>query len=229
MSPLLLLHGAIGSRAQFEPLQQTLSASLDVHYIDLPGHGSEPVPGDFSIEGFADFVKDYCVQHRWSKVDIFGYSMGGYVALHLAAKEPLLVNRVATLATKFHWDEATAAKEVRNLQPEIIEAKLPQFAATLKERHRALDWKDLLQKTASLLESLGKHPVLTPTQYAALQQRVLLMLGDRDKMVGLEETVAVYRALPQASLAVLPQTPHPIETVDSALLSFHLHRFFSRN
>jgi hypothetical protein len=54
----------------------------------------------------------------------------------------------------------------------------------------------------------------------------MLLLGDRDKMVLLEETVAVYKSLPNAQMAVLPCTAHPIEQVDIALLDFFVRRFF---
>ena len=51
------------------------------------------------------------------------------------------------------------------------------------------------------------------------------MLGDRDKMVSLEETTAVYKAIPHAALAVLPNTPHALEQTDPSLIAFFIHRF----
>ena len=45
------------------------------------------------------------------------------------------------------------------------------------------------------------------------------MLGDRDKMVSLDETVAVYKSLPNAEMCVLPNTPHPLEQADTGLLT----------
>jgi hypothetical protein len=48
------------------------------------------------------------------------------------------------------------------------------------------------------------------------------MIGDRDKMVRLEETVEAFRRLPNAELAVLPASPHPLEAVDTSLLSAHI-------
>jgi hypothetical protein len=53
------------------------------------------------------------------------------------------------------------------------------------------------------------------------------MLGDRDQMVSLQETLDVYKALPQAQLAVLPNTPHPIEKVDLSLVSVLVQRFLN--
>ena len=221
---LLLLHGAIGSAAQLKPLAQALSGTYTVHVLDLPGHGGTEADA-FSIPHFADFVSRYCAAQGLEKVGIFGYSMGGYVALYLAKQQPALVERIVTLATKFHWDPATAEKEKKMLRPEVIEEKLPDFARTLAERHAPGNWKELLAHTAVLLEGLGADPALKPEDYPALQTPVLLLLGDRDKMVTLEETLAVYRALPAAQLGVLPRTPHPIEAVEPSLLVPFIERF----
>ena len=61
--------------------------------------------------------------------------------------------------------------------------------------------------------------------YAAINIPVLLLLGDRDKMITLEETIAVFNQLPNAQMAMLPGTPHPIEQVDISLLSFLIEKF----
>jgi pimeloyl-ACP methyl ester carboxylesterase len=213
MEPLILLHGALGSRPQLTALAEQLAQHYDVHALDFPGHGGTPLPEQFSISSFAQYVQEYCKAQGLTKVSLFGYSLGGYVALYLARQQPQLVNRVVTLATKFHWDEATAAREVKMLQPDAIEQKVPQFARTLQERHAPADWKEVLRHTASMMEGLGKQNALAPEDYKEISCPCLLMLGDRDKMVTLEETVAVYRQLPHGQLAVLPNTPHPLEGV----------------
>jgi len=52
------------------------------------------------------------------------------------------------------------------------------------------------------------------------------MLGDRDKMVSQEETARIQKSIPNAQLAILPGTPHPIEQVDISLLTGHLRHFY---
>ncbi len=221
---LLLLHGAIGSAAQLTPLAEVLKSRYHVHVLEFPGHGG--TEGDtFSIPHFADFVSGYCDEQGLDKVGIFGYSMGGYVALYLAQQRPALVAQVVTLATKFHWDPAIAEREKKMLQPAVIEEKLPAFAKTLAERHAPGDWKQVLARTAQMLEGLGADNALKPEDYAGIATPTLLLLGDRDRMVTLEETVAVYNALPQAELGVLPGTGHPIESVQPQLLAGFIERF----
>ena len=227
MQHLILLHGAIGSSGQLKALEQILSSKFEVHNLDLPGHGGSALPEEYSIQFFAGHVKKYCQEKQLENISIFGYSMGGYVAMYLAKTNPELVQRIVTLATKFHWDETTAAKEIKMLQPDIIRQKLPDFARTLEERHAPLNWEVVMSKTAAMLTSLGKDNALKIEDYASIKQPCLVMLGDRDKMVSFEETVAVYKALPNAALSILPSTPHPVEFVDNEMLTYILQRFLS--
>src|SRR5215204_5855234 len=100
MQDLVILHGAIGSATQFTLLEQQLSSNFNIHNLDLPGHGGSQSTGVFSIESFAEYVSNYCEQKRLKSVCLFGYSMGGYVAMYLAKNYPGLIHKVATLATK---------------------------------------------------------------------------------------------------------------------------------
>ena len=226
MNHLLFLHGAIGSASQLESLRKRLDKHYHVHVPDFPGHGGTPIPEKFSIPLFARFIKDYCRQNGLERVQIFGYSMGGYVGLHLAQTETALVEKVITLATKFNWDPVIAEKETSMLQPDKIETKLPSFAASLRERHAPENWKTVLEKTAQMLQGLGAAKASVSPRWSEIQQPVLVVLGDRDKMVSQEETLAVYRQLPQGQYCVLPGTAHPIESVDPELIECIIRRFF---
>jgi pimeloyl-ACP methyl ester carboxylesterase len=229
MKTLLLLHGAIGADDQLQPLAQVLAAHYNVHTLSFSGHGGvAPHAEGYSIRVFANDVLDYMQLNGLEQASILGYSMGGYVALYLAAHCPEKIESVMTLATKFQWTEEIAAKEVKMLVPEKIEEKLPAFAATLSQRHAPLNWKDVLHATAAMMRDLGEMPVLTEEVYARIAAPCMLLLGDRDKMVLLEETVAVYKSLPNAQMAVLPGTAHPIEQVDITLLDFFARRFFGQ-
>jgi hypothetical protein len=62
--------------------------------------------------------------------------------------------------------------------------------------------------------------------YQNLQHKILIGIGDKDVMVTLEETIEVYRKLPNAALVVLPNTQHPIEKVDLKRISGEIKNFF---
>ena len=226
MQHLLLLHGAIGAKDQLLSLANALQDKYIVHTINFRGHGGVTFPEQpFSIELFTKDVLDYLQQNNITTINIFGYSMGGYVGMYLAKHHPEQINKVVTLATKFHWDESTAAKEIKMLDASTIEQKIPAFAQQLQQRHAPQDWKLLLEKTTTLLTSLGKNNTLQLEDHTTISTPSLLLLGDRDKMITLDETLAVYKQLPNAQLGILPNTPHPIEKVNIDLLAFFIQHF----
>ena len=228
MQSILLLHGAIGASTQLKGLADVLADSYKVYTLDFTGHGGRPGnDAPFSIALFAGDVLQFMENERLDKVSIFGYSMGGYVAMYLALHHPEKIEKVITMATKYTWDEAIAAKEVLMLNPEKIEQKLPAFAATLAKMHAPNDWKLLLHKTAAMMTAMGNDNPLKPTDYPAIAAPVLLLIGDRDKMITLDETLAVYRALRAAAMGILPSTGHPVEQADTGQLATMIKRFLA--
>jgi len=224
---LLLLHGAIGAADQLTTLAAQLGKDFTVHNLDLPGHGSRPFSGDrYSISLFAKDVLSYMDDLKLSQVAIFGYSMGGYVGMYLARHHSSRISGVVTLATKFRWDPAIAQRETQMINPDKIQEKVPAFAQALHQRHQPKDWKMVLQRTAGLLKDLGDMPLLTPEICSGITTPVLLLLGDRDKMVSLDETLETYKALPNAQWGILPATAHPIEQVKTDLLACHIRAFY---
>ena len=223
---LLLLHGALGAADQLKPLAAELEKDFTVHALDFSGHGRKPFPDSpFSIPLFAQDVLTYMDELQLPETSIFGYSMGGYVGMYLALHHSSRVTKLATLATKFHWDPAIAQRETQMINPEKIREKLPSFEKTLEQRHQPKDWKMVLQRTAGLLKDLGDKPLLTIDSCQNIQVPTFLMLGDRDKMVSQEETAAIHKSIPNARLTILPGTPHPIEQVDTTRLGDQLRRF----
>ena len=225
MQDLLLLHGAIGAKDQLEGLAITLQPHYNVYTLNFSGHGGEPLSEDFTIQSFVSNVQGYMEAKKITSANIFGYSMGGYVGMYLARHFPAKVLKLVTLATKFYWDVDVAAKEMKMLDATVIRQKVPAFAQQLENRHGAEHWVALLNKTKDLLFQLGNHNLLQPDDYNHIVAECLVMLGDRDKMVTMEETVSTYLKLKKAQLCILPSTSHSIEQVDTSLLAFHLRRF----
>lgn len=227
MQQILLLHGAIGSQEQLYPLRDQLSlAGYEVHCLNFSGHGRSPSTGRFSIEQFGEEVYQYIQQHSLSDLLVFGYSMGGYVALYLASKHPGICKKVSTLGTKFNWTPEIAAREVKMLNPSTIEEKVPAFAQILATRHGMDHWKLLLNNTATMLTDLGTNPLLTNDVLQKIDLPVLLLIGQKDNMVTIEETEATKQCLQQGLIFIIPDTPHPIEQVNIGLLADQLNNFF---
>jgi pimeloyl-ACP methyl ester carboxylesterase len=229
MQHIILLHGALGSKDQFQPLAVALENEFRVHTFNFSGHGGRPFPDTaFSIPLFAEQIAQYMQETAIAQAYIFGYSMGGYAAMYLAKHYPEKVNKLITLATKFHWDEKTAMREVKMLDGKTIQEKVPAFAAQLQQRHAPNDWLTLLDKTSQLLTDLGKQNTLQPEDYATITTPCLILLGDRDKMVTLDETITVYKQLPNAQCGVIPGTPHGLEQVNFHLLNEMVKIFLNK-
>lgn len=218
---LYLLHGALGCASQLEPLASALGGVRDVRVLEFAGHGRTTLgQRPFSIDGFTDQVVGRLDADGVATADFFGYSMGGYVALSIAATHPGRARRIMTLGTKFEWLREIAAREAARLDPVTIRAKVPRFGAELEERHAHSGGYEVnLANTAALIRALADDPPLVPERLAGIDAAVCVAVGDRDSTVSVEESARASRALGAGSLAVLPNTPHPLDQVDMGLLA----------
>lgn len=225
MKSLILLHGAIGSQEQLSPLASELKLlGYKVFSFNFSGHGMAPFQNEFSIPQFANELLEFINQNKLQKADVFGYSMGGYVALYLSALQPNLIGRIITLGTKFSWDPITAEKEIKQLQPEQIKIKVPKFAIALEKRHGE-NWELLLKQTTQLMSALGKSNILDKKNLQNVKSKVFLGLAEHDSMVTEDETQKVAETLVNAERYFIKDAKHPIETVDTVILSKQIHQF----
>ncbi len=224
MKNLIILHGALGAQSQFEQLVSQLKEQLNIYTLDFNGHGTKSDIGevDFSIEGFARELKQFMQQNNIRKPLIFGYSMGGYVALKLESQEANSFEKIVTLGTKFDWNPESAEKEAKMLNAEKIEEKVPAFANYLKTLHGEDAWKVLLQRTAKMMLELGSKPALNSTDFGNIHIPVRLLLGEKDAMVTQAETKQVKELLANSSFEVIPDWVHPINQVPSNQLAQQL-------
>lgn len=225
MRKLLLLHGALGSAQSLQPLATVLQNDFEIHTLTFDGHGKNTTSeNDFRIEDFASEVTVYLEKNNIDKINIFGYSMGGYVGLYLAKHFPQKVSKLYTLATKLNWTVDGSIKETAMLNPTIINEKVPKYASALEQLHGS-NWEILMQKTAQMMLKLGENPTLKMDDFDQIKTPILLSVGDKDAMVSIEETTTAYQKLVNAQLYVMPNTLHPIEKVNVEELAHQIKGF----
>lgn len=218
---ILLLHGALSTADQLVPLQRELERSALVHTLSFPGHGKVgKMP--FTMQQLVAFVKNYVSKHVSGELNIFGYSMGGYAALALAAEYN--VNKVVTLGTKLEWNPDAAEKEIKMLNPDMIRTKVPAFAASLQNIH-GNNWAELLSHTAEMMKKLGESPLLNVETFCKIYAKVMLMHGSEDKMVSWQETEDAAKKIPGAMAVSLPGVPHALEKADPLMLADNILNF----
>ncbi|MGY8684963.1 alpha/beta hydrolase [Bradyrhizobium sp. UFLA05-153] len=94
--PLLLLHTIRTQLEYFRSLAPLLAGSHTVYAIDLPGHGHSPIDpnANFDEPYFRRAVIRFIEELDLSNVTLVGESIGGALALTVAASLPQRVNRV---------------------------------------------------------------------------------------------------------------------------------------
>ncbi|MFJ5861189.1 alpha/beta fold hydrolase [Pseudarthrobacter sp. NPDC092439] len=116
-APEVYLHGAAGSWTSFRPLLSEASPR-DRVLIDLPGWGEstgEARLEHLSIEAMGHAVTDVLNSLNYTRWNLVGHSMGGFLALHIAAAWPEQTASVAAISpTTFAVSEA-ARKPLRSL------------------------------------------------------------------------------------------------------------------
>ena len=217
MPNLILLHGALGHCEIFDSFISELSKYFTVYTPLFSGHGDTELPEKgITIEKYTQELKEFIEKENLNNVYIFGHSMGGYIALCYALDNPSTLNSIMTLGTKFDWTEEQAMKESKMLNPDVIADKVPKYAELLEKQH-GLKWRQLLPAISEMMILLGKNPPLKD-QLETINFSVQIMVGDKDNMVTLEESMEAYRKLSNSKLAVLPDTKHPMDKVRPNLL-----------
>lgn len=225
-TPLILLHGALGSKDQFQPLEEKLSNNFNTYSLNFEGHGGRGSEREFSMQYFMENVLELMEKENLDSASFFGYSMGGYVALKLALEQPDRVRKIMTLGTKFAWTEEAAHEEVARLNPLKIEEKVPKFARQLEKRHAPLDWHQVLSKTSEMMLDLGKSEAILMEDFKKLECPVLIGLGSEDTMVSREESEEVAATIPKGQYHWFEGFKHPLEQVDVARLARKMEEYF---
>jgi esterase/lipase len=225
MNKILLLHGAIGSKEQLIPLAKLLEKDFEVLTLNFSGHGSEVFKAKFNISQFSNDVVAYLDQNKIEQLNIFGYSMGGYVAVYLAKHHPNRVKKIITLGTKFKWSPEIAAQESKMLNPEKIAEKIPAFASILEKKHYPNNWKEVLTKTSAMMMEMGEDNPLKLEDYQKINHQIKIGLADSDEMVTREETEEIVNALSKSHFYALSNSKHPIEKVNLEQLVHEIKEF----
>ena len=216
--PLLLLHGGLFNiDLQFGQLIPGLAATRQVIAADFQGHGRT---GDIDRPlTSADLASDVVglLRHLGiARADVFGFSVGGAVALHLAIKHPELVRKLVVSSVSFHPDGD------RPENSEAVEAlTVDAIAGTpMEQDYRAKSPNP--DKLQDLLDKLGQFDAgftgWADADIQGIAAPTLLTVGDCDA-VRLDHMVRFLQlrggdvngdfvGVPASQLAVFPGTTH---------------------
>lgn len=193
--PLLLLHGGLGSIDMFRPLLPELTKNRKVIAVDLQGHGRTAL-GDrpFRLESMGDDMAAIVKRLGHDKVDVFGYSLGGGVALRMALQKPDSVRRLALASTPYS-DEAFYPG-IRAQQNALTGAAAPMMKDTPMYKSYA-EVAPKVEDFPRLLDTLGNYMRQKydwSAEIPKLKMPVMLVYGDSD-MFRPEHEIKFYQLL----------------------------------
>jgi len=234
--PLVLLHGALGTiESCFTDLLPALAYSRRVIAVELQGHGhTGDIDRAFTFRDMSEDIAGLLRALSIERVDVFGYSLGGGVALELAIRHPGVVTRLAYVGG--------ACYHPSGVYPELLEGSNSQDHDEVDDSRwrQAYErvapdpggWPRLVEKMAEMDRSFTGW---SPDELKSLTAPVLLIIGDSD-LVRPEHTVEMFRLLgggvmaevsgfAASQLAILPRTSHiglldRVEWLQSMALEF---------
>ncbi|TDC86194.1 alpha/beta fold hydrolase [Micromonospora sp. KC606] len=198
--PVVLLHGGLTDSRCFTANLDGLADTFRVYLPDRRGHGRTPdAPGPITIELMAQDTIAFLEQVVGGPARLVGYSAGGTVALQVAMRRPDLVERLVLISAAYDLDGLIFKPSAGGEMPaEIVDA----YAEV------SPDGRDHFPVVVDkIVHAVATEPGPDPADLRAVTARTLVLAGD-DDLVTLDHTVALYRALPTAELAVLPNASH---------------------
>jgi pimeloyl-ACP methyl ester carboxylesterase len=151
--PVLFLHGLAGHAEEWQETADWLIQSRAVFGLDLRGHGrSERRPRDVSVTAHAGDVIA-AVNHIGSSVVLIGHSIGGVIAMTVAASRPDLIARLVV-------SDASAAKE-----------DAPSAALTTQEVTNSLRWPIPFKSQEEAIRFFNGPSLRASAWVAGLEQR----------------------------------------------------------
>lgn len=204
---VLFLHGGLSNS---DLLLDGLSAPLETEFrvvaFDRRGHGytadnAEP----FHYDEMAKETIGVLEQVVGGRAHLVGWSDGGIVGLLVALRRPDLVDRLIVIGTNFHVD---------GVHPFDLDPN-SEFSALIRKGYadRSPDGAEHFGEIASKFILMATtEPTLIAEDLKAIVAPTLVMSGD-DDIIKLSHTVALYEAVPNSQLVVVPGTSHalPIE------------------
>ena len=227
-TPLVFLQHFTGTMDSWDPaVVNALAKNRPVIVFNNKGVGAT---NGAVADNIADMTKDACsfitaLGHK--KVDLLGFSMGGFVAQELAAQHPELVNKVI-LAGTTHQGGGNNLMKVLGEAFSRANAPDPRdylfFSQTDAGKKAAGEFLSRVyartkdrdpESGKAIADAHGKALIVftsTPDPefktLKAINQPVLVVTGSNDTMLNTEGSITMYKQLKNAQLVLYPDSNH---------------------
>jgi pimeloyl-ACP methyl ester carboxylesterase len=179
--PLVMLHGGFGSGEMFGPILPALTERHQVIAVDLQGHGrTADIDRPIDVRLMADDVAALIDHLGLDRPDVFGYSLGGWVALHAAINHPDRVGRLVAVSANTRseaiYPEIRAQQDQLNASAAEFMKSTPMYELYQRVAPRPEDFSRLVGKMGSAVSA--KFDITDEVR--GLQMPTLIVAADAD-------------------------------------------------
>lgn len=226
-TPIILLHGLLGSSRNWQSAGRKLGERLPVYALDLRNHGASPHNNVMDYPSMAADVLGWMDEQGFSTIHILGHSMGGKVAMSLACRYPeriasLTVVDIAPRAAPPRWEREFAimrqmpvgqftnrAEAEEWLEPEIRDWAFRKFLVSNLERAEAggFRWIVNLDILHAALPNLFQQ---IPKDGERFGGPVLYLRGELSKFIQDEDESMIKSFFPDVRLVTVAGAGHNI-------------------
>ncbi|MEX1191861.1 MAG: alpha/beta hydrolase [Brumimicrobium sp.] len=208
MEDLVLIHGALGNKKEFDSIVTLLDQKFIIHLYEIPHHGEKknskiPFTLTHLSSDFISYLKNI------GPCYIYGFSLGGYLALHTAQIDSTYIKGIITQGTKLKWTPVEAKKEVKSLDLNFLKENVQPFYQYLESLHTNY-LPGLLKKTSKFMLDLGDRPTVTKDSVKNISVPVRMVRGGKDKMVTKAETIEICESLKNGIYFEISSFIHPV-------------------
>ena len=230
--PVVLLHAFPMSGAMWEPQIEALK-SFRILIPDLRGFGGTPLAAPWLIEhAAADVLESF-----EGKAAFVGLSMGGYIALQIAAAAPERVCGLVLCDTRAEPDanenKLKRAAAIDFVRKNGVEAFLGPFLKDAVANPKTLDFlkgvavKSSPEAVMAALTALAARPDAVPG-LAKIKVPTAVIVGSQDKITPLPLSEAMRSRIPGAELHIIPDAGHFSNAENPAAFNERLVSFLKR-
>jgi pimeloyl-ACP methyl ester carboxylesterase len=220
--PLVLLHPGGADARAWAPNLGPLAEHFHVFTPEQRGHGRTPdVEGPITYELMARDTIELLEQMAGGPAHLVGHSAGACLALVVALRRPDLARRLALISGVFHWQGwVPSAIDSTAVAPDVLARGYAELSPDGPEHYPVVSEK--------LARMNREEPAFAVSELSGVRSRTLVMLGDDDEVV-FDHALALYEALPEAELAVVPGTSHGLLHEKAALCNAILLDFLTKD
>lgn len=226
--PLVLLHGGLGSIEDFATLTPAL-AEYRLIGIDSRGHGKSTRGRDaLSYLRLEKDMERVVNEIGLSDYSMVGFSDGGIVAYRLASREKARIHKLVTIGSRWRM---VPEEPTRRILGEVTgprwRAKFPQNYERYRELNPEPDFDGLVESISQMWLELGPdgHPNDRVGEIAA---ETLLVRGDQDHLLRLEEAVELKKRLKKCQFFNVPYAGHAAHEDQPKLVQLMVRDFLAK-